>query len=142
MLTDRRVLGVLVLLALPLLIGFKDPYLQSGKTQLQKAQAHLIVAGNDKAGYRDRALRWVYAAIAEVDSGMKSDHHAPNRNSDRLNVAATPGLGEMRKTLGYLKQAKDNLEAAKEDAAGHRNKAIEYTGKAMVEVEKALAEGS
>jgi hypothetical protein len=133
-----RVLAILLLLGAFAPIGAKDPYMQSGKTQLQKAQAHLIIAGKDKAGYRDRALSFVYQAIAEVDAGMKSNHHASVPAFD-VPTANVSGLSEMRKTLGYLKQAKENLEAAKEDPGGHRNKAIELTAKAMVEVEKALA---
>ena len=138
MLKFTRCSMLVLLLLIAGIASAKDPYMQSGKTQLQKAQAHLMVAGKDKTGYRDRALALVYWAISEVDLGMNSDHHASPK-SEMTNVSTAPGLSEMQKTLGYLKQAKENLEAAQEDAGGHRNKAIEYTSRAMAEVEKALA---
>ncbi len=135
----ERVFAILLLLGAFAPVIAKDPYMQSGKTQLQKAQAHLMIAGKDKAGYRDRALGFVYRAIAEVDAGMNSRHHASVPAGEIPTAASMTGLGEMRKTLGYLKQAKENLEAAQEDPGGHRNKAIEFTAKAIEEVEKALA---
>jgi len=106
----RRVLAVLLVLVAFAAIGAKDPYMQSGKTQLQKAQAHLMIAGKDKAGYRDRALSFVYRAIDEVDAGMKSNHHASVPVGEIATAASMPSLSEMRKSLGYLKQAKENLE--------------------------------
>lgn len=126
-------------------LGFKtDPYLKSTRTQLMKARACLILAEEDKAGHRNKAMAYTFAAIAEVEAAMKSNsHHAQTGEflSTPTSIATTLPRSNMEQSLIHLTQARENLGAAAPDQGGHRAKAMEVIDKAIVEVEQATRPG-
>ena len=76
---NKRLLAGAVLgatLALGMSIGAAiadQPHMQSALDHLRSARSELADATLDKGGHRGKAIRYVNAAISEVEAGMRFD---------------------------------------------------------------------
>ena len=123
-----------------------QPYMETARSDLQKAKAELAVAEHNKGGHRANAVGLVNSAISEVNKGIdyaRRHNHAQITPSAVFSALTSPAdQPHMQAALDLLKDAKTNLAAATDDKGGHRVKAMEYLDKAIDEVNLGIAAGS
>ena len=142
------ILGVLVVLIV-VGAGFAaspdQPFMESARSDLQKARAELNIAEHNKGGHRSNAIRYVNSAIGEINRGIafaRGHNQAHAGTLDQIFFSATsPDQPHMQSALDRLKDARNNLDRANPDKGGHRAKAIEYVNKAIDEVNLGIAAG-
>ena len=110
------------------------PRMRSALDNLEKAQAELRLAEDNKGGYKAKAMTDVTSASKEVRMGIKAAggaHASFNREA--------PDQPHMEKALEFLNLAKADLEAATDNAGGHRSLAIDWVNKAIANVNLGIA---
>jgi hypothetical protein len=70
---SRLSLGALSAMVAPGIARADQPHMQAALAALRTAAGELELAGRDKGGHRERALRLVRQAIAQVERGISFD---------------------------------------------------------------------
>ena len=111
------------------------PHMRSALDNLEKAQAELKLAEENKGGYKGKAMSDVSAAMKEVRLGIKSAGGA-HASFHRESLSDQP---HMKAALDFLAVAKSELEAATDNAGGHRGVALDFVDKAINNVNLGIA---
>jgi hypothetical protein len=140
-----RILAALLFLAAPVAVradkddGPKHPRMHHAIHELKEARVELREAAHDFGGHREKALKAVDVAIAQMELALKGagdpfkavkvdaevykkyDHHP-----------------HIHHAIHELKEARVELKEAKHDFGGHREKALKDVDVAIEQLELAL----
>ncbi len=129
-----------------------QPYMKAALADLNKAQAFLKRATNDKGRYRKNALNLVGKAISAVNDGIAYDNknsskRSPQNSEFEKNVSAymigtASDRSDWIAARENLQNALNNLEKATPDKGGFRLSAMNFVRDAIVLVNGGLRDPS
>ncbi len=118
----------------------KHPHMHHALHELDKARVELKEAAHDFGGHREKTIKALDEAIAQVGKALEGagDKYTPGKGPDKEVYKKYESYPHMHHALHELGEAHKELKEAKHDFGGHREKAIKDVDHAIAQLETAL----